>query len=276
MRIESPNAYLTDKELETKYRKLAKMADARIARIEAKIGQAKFKGIENYAYKAAKKMISPIIGLSDGRPRFDRSIKNLSRGQKEAMVGHVEQFVDFDTSTLRGYNKVWAERTASFNKTFSNEDHTINVSVEEYRYLWESEKFNEMEEEYGYRDAFDSVMLNLQDGLNMKDAIELAAFKKGLKSAFEDINKAIDNDKKELNSQYNKLFGRDLDTDLRVSEDFNLDLLAVLRKMPQDVRDKILNNMPDKLLLQLGGEVLNLMKESAPAALEKALKEPKK
>ena len=109
MKIESPNAYLTDKELIGKYKKLAAQADKRIERIEAKIGQAKYKGIEKFAYREAKHKLENIIGLSDGKPRFNRSIKNLSRGQKELMVGHVEHFLASKTSSLREYNKSWKE-----------------------------------------------------------------------------------------------------------------------------------------------------------------------
>ena len=172
MKIESPNSYLTNKELITKYKKLAPKADARLRRIEAKIGQAKYKGIENYAYKAARDMIKNIIGLSDGKPRFDRNISNLSRGQIEAMVGHVEQFIDYDTSTLSGYKTVWQTRANTFND--NNVKEGLHVSVQEYRYLWESEKFKEMADEYGYRDAFDSVMEGVNEGMTMQDAIDLA------------------------------------------------------------------------------------------------------
>ena len=172
MKVKSPNAYLTDKELIAKYKKLAHTADGRIRSIEAKIGQAKYKGIENYAYTAAKKMVSNIIGLSNGRPRFDRDISKLSRGQKEIMVGHVEQFLDYDTSTLSGYKAVWRTRTKTFNDNNVNEG--LNVSVEEYRNLWESEKFKEMVDEYEYKDAFDSVMEGVNEGMTMQDAIDLA------------------------------------------------------------------------------------------------------
>lgn len=173
MKIELPNAYLTDKELTTKYRKLAAKADARIRRIEARIGQAKFKGIENYAYAAAKRMVSNHIGLSDGKPRFDRDISQLPRGQKEIMLGHVEQFIDYDTSTLRGYNRLWKNRTDTFNL-----NHETNISVDEYRQLWESEEFKQMVDEYGYRDAFDNTIYELLEGdVNLNDAIALANYK---------------------------------------------------------------------------------------------------
>ena len=162
MRIVSENSYLTDKELIAKYKKLAAQADARIKRIEAKMGQAKYKGIERFAYTEAKHKLENIIGLSDGKPRFNRSIKNLSRGQKELMVGHVEHFLASNTSSLSGYKATWRKALDTFNRNYSTD-----LSMGEYRELREEEEYEEMIREWQEGEY-------ARDSVTMNDAIEFA------------------------------------------------------------------------------------------------------
>lgn len=187
MKNRTPVSQLTDKQIIAEYKNLAKTADGRIRAIEAKMGQDKYRGIENHAYARAKSMVKNIIGLSDGKPRFNRSIKNLSRGQKEAMLGHVRKFIDYDTSSLQKYNDLWKRRTETFNK--NNRENKKKLSVEEYKYLWEAEEFNQMIEEYGYRDAFDSVMDALDGSVSIDDAINIAARQKFIDKYMEQISK---------------------------------------------------------------------------------------
>lgn len=169
MKNRTPVSLLTEKEIEAEYKSLAKTADGRIKRIEAKMSLAKYNGIQNWAYATARKQIRNIIGLSDNKPRFNRSIKNLSRGQKEAMLGHVRLFIDSPTSSLSGYRDILKRKTAKFNKHFK-----VNISEEEFNQLWQSESYKEMVDEYGYRDTFDNIIDALHDGVrNINDAIEM-------------------------------------------------------------------------------------------------------
>lgn len=233
MKIESPNAYLTEKELVTKYKKLAAKADARLRRIEAKIGQAKFKGIENYAYAAAKRMVNNIIGLSDNKPRFDRNISNLSRGQMEVMVGHVEQFIDYDTSTIKGYNKLWKNRTDTFNL-----NHKTNISVEEYRQLWESEEFKEMVDEYGYRDAFDNTVNELLEGdVNLNDAIILAKYKMRIDKIAGNVRTYMDKTRNVYPEGYSSELAKDLkDIQHKLAQSEKVPIMDMTKITPDQIK----------------------------------------
>lgn len=190
MRIISENAYLTDEELVAKYKKLAPTADRRIARIEAKMGQAKYKGIEKWAYTEAKRKLENIIGLSGGKPRFNRSIKNLSRGQKELMVGHVEHFLASKTSSLREYDKSWKQGLTHFNK-----NNKMNLTMAEYRELWESEEFRKLVEEFGSDEAITEFNTLFDGDVSMTDAIHAAVINKKLKSFASDFNKYVESQK---------------------------------------------------------------------------------
>lgn len=170
MKNRTPVSLLTEKEIEAEYKSLAKTADARIKRIEAKMSLAKYNGIQNWAYATARNQIRNIIGLSNNKPRFNRSIKNLSRGQKETMLGHVRLFIDSPTSSLSGYTDILKRKTRTFNEHFK-----VNISEEEFNQIWQSERYKEMVDEYGYRDAFDNIIDAFHDGVrNIDDAIAMA------------------------------------------------------------------------------------------------------
>lgn len=189
MKNRIPISLLTEKEIEAEYKNLAKTADARIRRIEAKMSLAKYNGIQNWAYAKARNQLRNIIGLSDGKPRFDRSIKNLSRGQKETMLGHVRLFIDSPTSSLSGYEGILKRKTMKFNKHFN-----VNISEEEFNQIWQSERYKEMVDEYGYRDTFDSIIDALHDGArNIDDAIEIATRQKLINKYMERISKVEGN-----------------------------------------------------------------------------------
>lgn len=190
MRIISENSYLTDNELVAKYKKLAPKADRRLERIESAVSRGKSQGIEKWAYTEAKNKIKNIIGLSDDRPRFNRSIKNLSRGQKELMVGHVEHFLASKTSSLREYNKSWKQGLTNFNN-----NNKMNLTMAEYRELWESEEFRKLEEEFGSDEALEEVRSTFDGDISMSDAIAQAVLIKKLKLFANEFNKYVENQK---------------------------------------------------------------------------------
>ena len=266
MRIISENSYLTDKELVAKYKKLAPKADRRLARIESAVSRGKSLGIEKWAYTEAKNKVKNIIGLSDGRPRFDRSIKNLSRGQKEAMVGHVEHFLASKTSSLREYNKSWKQGLTTFNK-----NNKMNLTMAEYRELWESEEFRKLAEEFGSGDALESVREVFDQNMSMSDAISLAVFNRKLKTAYKDIINPLDKEMQKLTEQYNNLYGN-FDKDLKEAEDFNKVMLGIQYRTSSAEFDDILKSLSDKELLLFEGQLIKWRQEDAVAVLNELKK----
>lgn len=252
MRIISENSYLTDKELVAKYKKLAAQADKRIERIEAKMGQAKYKGIEKFAYTEAKHKLKNIIGLSNGRPRFDRSIKKLSRGQKELMVGHVEHFLASKSSSLREYNKSWKQGLAEYNR--NNRKDLRPLTMDEYRELWESEEFRKLVEEFGSDEAIAEFNTFFDGNISMTDAIEMALINKSLKSFANNFNENIKQKReagKHIDIQDRLIYLEESDDGLKAK--INQGKKVDLRNITVEEVEKWVNDHPDAFNYNLNG-----------------------
>lgn len=256
MRIISENAYLTDKELVTKYKKLAAKADARLRRIEAKIGQAKFKGIQHFAYAKAKRSIANLIGLSEDKPRFNRSIKNLSRGQKEAMLGHVQQFIASETSTLSGYNMHWENLTTNY-----NQNHNTTLSVAEYRELMESEKYQQMMEEYSSDEAFEAFIDEFNDGVSVNDAINLAMINKRLRTLAKESSEIVDKAANEAENVINEQYSKIGDINSNQAKQSASELLIQFKNTPDYEKLKFIDTLDEKSRLLLANELVKGLKK---------------
>lgn len=104
------------------YRRLAKVADQRLVRLEELSKQPGYKGVKNYAYKKAI-YDAKTYGAKGTKPRFNIALERDQAGKiieqrfKEK-IETMKQFLESPTSTKYGIQEVYKKRTQTINERY--------------------------------------------------------------------------------------------------------------------------------------------------------------
>lgn len=180
-------------DLMTEYRRLAKVADQRLVRIEAAKHDKGYGAIEKYAYANAMRSIHSFSGES--AKRFNtKPPENPQALQRK--INDILVFLNSPTSTKSGVKKVYEKRAKAFNETFRDPDtgEPANFTWQELEALFNSRLWHKLDG-LPYRTAFYALANLSRKKGKEKDAI-IKELKKNGKSANvklsdEDTNDAI-------------------------------------------------------------------------------------
>ena len=121
------NETIMTRALMRKYEKLAKKADRRMREIERFSRYEEFKGIKNYAYKAAEKMIEqwtpPWAKEKERAPRWQRVLPTNKEGVVDtrtlkAKIKDIETFLNMKSSTVTGIKQIYQKRAKTLNERY--------------------------------------------------------------------------------------------------------------------------------------------------------------
>lgn len=171
------------KKLEVEYRKLAKRADQRLARLEAYSHE--YKGVLNYAYAKALHDIRNWSG--ENAKRFNTK-PPANTNQLRAKIKDIETFLKSETSTLYGSKKdgtkgiigVYQKRANTINKKYG-----LDLNWKQLANFFEKGVFEKLENSFDSGSAFD--ILNTYKA-NRKEILD--QIKRG-----EEIHVTVDDDK---------------------------------------------------------------------------------
>lgn len=96
-------------------KRIAKVADQRLVRLEDLSRTKTYKGVLEFAYKRAKSDIDSWTegGLSKGQlPRFNRGISQMDDRQLKDYAMDIHRFLNSKTGTVGGINKYYTENAA--------------------------------------------------------------------------------------------------------------------------------------------------------------------
>ena len=128
------------RDLEKKYRKLAKRADQRLVRLEGLRHYKEYESVDKYAYAMAMRDIRSYSG--EGAKRFNTKTpqKEVSPGKFETdytalehKITDIEKFLNSRTSTKSDIDKFYKEKAKQSNKDFG-----VNWTWQQWQNYWDS------------------------------------------------------------------------------------------------------------------------------------------
>ena len=107
------------------YKRIAKVADQRLVRLERYAGNKNYKNILSYAYEAALYDIRALTGDPEAT-RFNRVPAKTKSGavnqqNLRAKINAVKRFLESPTSTKQGITKVYKQRAATINNKYGTD-----------------------------------------------------------------------------------------------------------------------------------------------------------
>ena len=148
--------------LKEKHKILAKAADRKLRALEANAKRPEYKGILNYAYKQAMKMIRKWSG-GKGKMRFDKAAPNRI-DQLRAKIRDIERFMSMPSSGISGVKESYKKRANTLNEIFGT-SFTWNQLAD----FFESPEYEKGAEKFGYESYIYAIGV-LQD--NEKDLVK--------------------------------------------------------------------------------------------------------
>ena len=105
-------------DIERYYRRLAKVADQRLVRLEKLAQQEGFAGVTNYAYQRAMRDIEQWQGaVLVKKPRFNTK-PPANVNQLKAKINDIRTFLGAETSTKSGIMRIYVKRANSINEKY--------------------------------------------------------------------------------------------------------------------------------------------------------------
>lgn len=125
------------------YRRLAKMADQRLVRLEELAGKEGFEGVLSFSYKSAIRDIRMLSGNRNAT-RFNTVIPKTKGGEPNqallhAKISAIKRFVEAPTSMKKTINQIYKERTEKINEKFGT-----SFTWQELGRFWESAGYAKM------------------------------------------------------------------------------------------------------------------------------------
>lgn len=170
VRAQINNASITNKELLSVYRRVAKAADQRLVRLEKLSGQKNFKNIKRYAYKKAS-IEAAQWGANPEKPRFnikppinprqaasvDRKGKSseevlseiLSRTSTRAKINDILNFLEKPTSTKQGIIDIYQKRADTLNDNPAVKAAGLSFTWQDVGDFFESKLYKKLDSSFG-------------------------------------------------------------------------------------------------------------------------------
>lgn len=175
------------KDLASEYKRLAKVADQRLVRIEGYRHEKGYEAVDKYAYNVAMRNIRQYSG--EGAKRFHTKMPDNPQ-TLEKKINDILLFLNSPTSTKKGIQKVYQQKADTFNKMYD-----ADLTWQELSSLYSSKLWAKIDS-MPYRTVLHAIgQLSKKSKDKKKDIInELKAEGKNaanVKLSDEDTNKAI-------------------------------------------------------------------------------------
>lgn len=153
------------------YRRLAKVADQRLVRLEALKHDKYFRGIDKYAYARAMRDIEKW----GGKKRFNTK-PPAARSLFNEKISDILRFLQSPTSTKEGTIEVYKKRAESLNETFKKDG--LNLGWRDMADMLKSGGFEKLKADRGSDTAFKSIGVVARNADQIKAVIEEAKAKR--------------------------------------------------------------------------------------------------
>lgn len=147
------------------YKRLAKVADQRLVRLEKLAEKQGFESVTQYAYKAAARELTLNFGANPDRPRFNTKLPTTSKGEiitelYNERLAVLKDFLTSPTSTKGGIVDVYQQRADTLNDRYGTQ-----LSWQDMADFFESGQAERLFKEYGSK----TVLKAIGTIQNMKD-----------------------------------------------------------------------------------------------------------
>lgn len=154
------------------YRRIAKVADQRLVRLEALKHQPHFKNVENFAYARAMRDIESYGGTK----RWNTKPPESERLLKEKITDII-RFLESPTSTKKGTIEVYQKRVDTINKNLDLEGKE-KITWQDFATITESGDLDTLIASYGSETAFASIGKVKRSKNKVDDIVNKAKSKK--------------------------------------------------------------------------------------------------
>lgn len=148
------NPFLYDRRqgesLQQQYRRLAKLADQRMVRLEKLSTKDGFTNVLKFSYARASKDIEHWSGKLD-KPRFNRNMPDNAK-QLEAKIRDMQTFLQAPTSTKAGIESVYKARADTINEKYGN-----NFTWQDLSTFFDSSGYERADKTYGSKTVLKAI-----------------------------------------------------------------------------------------------------------------------
>lgn len=191
---QQPNESLT-----AYYRRIAKVADQRLVRLEALQHEKNYTVVTQWSYAKALEDIRH-WSSKEGAKRFNTAPPQTVQ-QLKAKIGDIENFLASPTSTKRTITKIYEKRANTLNEKYGT-----NFSWDNIATFYESQHYRNLVERYKSSDIITRAIADIQQ--KEKDVVN--AIKKdnevSIKASDEMLQSVVDDVINEMGTDISKLF----------------------------------------------------------------------
>lgn len=173
---------ISNKDLLAIYRRVAKMADQRLVRLEALEGQKNFKKVTKYAYKKAT-IDAMMWGANPEKPRFNIKppVNTNARGNLEDMlnrtstrakINDILNFLEKPTSTKAGIIGIYQKRADSLNKNTAVIEAGLHFTWQDVGDFFESRLYKKMLGGFGSETNIKSIGILKDNEVKLLEAFK--------------------------------------------------------------------------------------------------------
>lgn len=166
IRSEISRRNISNKELLSIYRRVAKTADQRLVRLEQLSGQKGFKQVKQWAYKNA---VTDALewGANVEKPRFNIKPPE-KRTSLRAKINDMLNFIEKPTSTRSGIIDVYEKKAATLNEKYK--EYGLNLNWSDVGTFFESALYKKLHKKYSSGTVIRAIAtLKKNEGEVLKD-----------------------------------------------------------------------------------------------------------
>lgn len=147
------------------YRRLAKVADQRLVRLEKLKNEPHFENVDKYAYARAMRDIESY----GGGKRFNVKPPEDRREFNEK-ISDMIRFIQSPTSTKKGIVDVYKKRADTINQKYKDEG--LNLTWQQLADMFDSGQFDKISSQYGSDTIFVAIGKVQKSGKQIKQALK--------------------------------------------------------------------------------------------------------
>ena len=148
------------------YRRIAKVADQRLVRLESLRHQKHFKNVDKYAYARAMRDIESY----GGKKRWNTKPPESERLLKEK-ISDIIRFIESPTSTKKGITEVMQKRADTINEKLGLKGNQM-LSWQDFANITDSGALDRLISSYGSETAFAAIGKVRRSGDKIKDILD--------------------------------------------------------------------------------------------------------
>lgn len=160
IRSQISSGKISNEELLSIYRRVAKTADQRLVRLEKLSGEKNFKNVKRYAYKKAT-IEAMQWGANPDKPRFNIKppvnpkskgttlADHLNRSSTRAKINDILNFLEKPTSTKQGIIDIYQKRADTLNKNEAVRAAGLKFTWQDVGDFFESKLYKKLDKGFG-------------------------------------------------------------------------------------------------------------------------------